>query len=219
MSKKIICVNGDSYTEEYHLGEEHRWSTALGASHNLAIAGASNDRIFQTTIDYLNDNTPDILIIGWTDWSRFMLPCEKGSRYFITPHHTGLELSSENQDGSYVGKFYYTHLHNDYTNFKNMLNYMLHLQSYCKVKNIKLLFFFSVVDDRWLNEHTIAEISQNTEQEDELRRLIEKIDETIWIKEKFYSMNKHCQGYATDDTFHFLEEGSRHWAKLVGLYL
>ena len=37
---------------------------------NLALAGASNDYIYDTTIKYLETNTPDLIIIGWSDAGR-----------------------------------------------------------------------------------------------------------------------------------------------------
>lgn len=216
---KIICANGDSFTDEYYLPREDRWSNIIGVDSNLSLAGASNERIFNTTIKYLNNDKPDVLIIGWTDWGRYMLPCVDGNYYFVTPHYTGIETHKPNDFAQSVGEFYFRHLHNDYLNLENLLNYIILIQDYCVVNNIKILNFFSTVDQRWFNEHTLTEISETTNQQHRLEDLIEKIDAKHWINKKFYSMYEHCKSYPKDETDHPGREGSRHWAELVKKYL
>ena len=69
MPKKIV-VNGCSYTQEYHLQEKYRWSNLMGCDINLAHGGGSNDRIFHTTIEYINQNSERILgnaKIAWNE--------------------------------------------------------------------------------------------------------------------------------------------------------
>jgi hypothetical protein len=42
-----------------------------GTEINLALAGASNDRIYDTTIEYLRNNPqPDLVVIGWSEFGR-----------------------------------------------------------------------------------------------------------------------------------------------------
>ena len=217
--EKIICANGDSFTDEYYLSSQDRWTNILGINENLSLAGVSNERIFNTTIKYLNNNRPDIMIIGWTDWGRYMLPCNDGNYYFITSHHTRIEQVEPKEFDQSVGKFYFKHLHNDYLNFENLLNYIIFTQDYCVKNNIKILNFFSTVDQRWLDEHTLSEISETTKQKQRLEDLIEKIDSKHWINKKFYSMYEHCKDFPKDDTNHPGKEGSKHWAQLVKKYL
>ena len=93
---KIICTNGDSFTNEYYLETQNRWTNLIGAKYNLSLAGCSNDRIFYTTMEFLNQNKTDILIIGWTDWCRFMLPTVNGQTTFVTTMFTGYEKSVQN---------------------------------------------------------------------------------------------------------------------------
>ena len=132
-----IVTNGCSFTQELYLDKEDRWSTKIGAVENLALGGGSNERILHTTIDYLNTNNPDVLIIGWTDTDRFMLPNINGSRIVVTPVHTFDENLGNDCDEH--SKFYYKYCHNEFVNFKNTLQYMIHIQEYCKAKQIKLL--------------------------------------------------------------------------------
>ena len=216
---KFIVANGDSYTDESYLPYEHRWSNIIGVNKNLALVGRSNERIFNTTIKYLNKNKPDILIIGWTDWARYMLPSIDGDWYFLTPHHTAVETQHPNDFTESVGEFYYRHLHNDYINLENLLNYIILIQDYCVMYKIKILNFFSTVDERWLNEHTIPNISKTTEQQHRLEDLIRKIDSKHWINKKFYSMYEHCKNFPKNETDHPGQQGSRYWAELVQKYL
>lgn len=37
---------------------------------NWSLTGCGNDRIYETTMQYLQDNTPDMVIIGWTESHR-----------------------------------------------------------------------------------------------------------------------------------------------------
>ena len=227
---KIICANGDSFTNEYYLETQDRWTNIIGAKYNLSLAGCSNDRIFHTTMQFLNQNETDVLIIGWTDWSRFMLPTVDGQTLFLTPMHTGydeVKKRKEDSNSLMIGEFYYKHIHNDFYNFKNMLNYMIFLQNYCAFKKIKLLYFFSVVDERWWNTNTLNElikpVSKNNEEINsnlkKLQKLIDLLDEKIWIKKRFYSMIEHCKDSKFDNTMHPQSDGSKHWANLVKEYL
>jgi hypothetical protein len=44
---------------------------AIGAElHCGALAAASNYRIIRTTKEYLQDNKPDLIVIGWSTWER-----------------------------------------------------------------------------------------------------------------------------------------------------
>jgi hypothetical protein len=202
---KIICVSGDSFTHEFHQKNEDKWSTKIGANDNIAMGGASNDRIFYSTIEYLNKKTPDILIIGWTVLSRGMLHRNNGSRVIITSHRAFDEQTAENLDE--FKKFYYTNIQNDFISFRNVLNYMIFLQEYCKNKKIKLLYFRSVLDVE-LTDASLMHIASsaymsnsdtNTRVQgirhhcEELKKLMDQLDKNIWLKEFWYSMKDHMQ--------------------------
>ena len=225
-----IVTNGCSFTQELHLDKEDRWTTKIGAVENLALGGGSNERIFYTTIEYLNAHTPNVLVIGWTDPDRFMLPNSNGSRVVVTPVHTFDENGGG--DCNEHSKFYYKHCHNEFVNFKNTLQYMIHLQDYCKAKQIKLLYFksfFRIIDDTYLTglarnafmSHENKDIERMGIQANtnDLKNLIAKLDASIWIKELWYSMEGHCKGYPVDDLIHPGIEGSNAWAEFVKEYL
>ncbi len=225
-----IVTNGCSFTQELYLDKEDRWSTKIGAVENLALGGGSNERILHTTIDYLNTNNPDVLIIGWTDTDRFMLPNINGSRIVVTPVHTFDENLGNDCDEH--SKFYYKYCHNEFVNFKNTLQYMIHIQEYCKAKQIKLLYFNSF--SRSLSDEYLTGLAKNAFMSREsadiermgiqfntkvLKDLIAKLDTSIWIKELWYSMEKHCKDFPLHDTGHPGIEGSNDWAELVKKYL
>ena len=71
-----IYVNGDSHSAGYDAGGPthsygHHLSRFLKTKFEChARPGCSNDTILRTTKDYLNNNKPDIVIIGWTTWER-----------------------------------------------------------------------------------------------------------------------------------------------------
>jgi len=233
---KIICVSGDSFTHEFHQKNEDKWSVKIGANDNIAMGGASNDRIFYSTIEYLNSKTPDILIIGWTVLSRGMLHRNNGSRVIITSHRAFDEQTAENLDE--FKKFYYTNIQNDFVSFRNVLNYMIFLQEYCKNKKIKLLYFRSVLEVE-LTDDSLMHIASSAFMDasdtnmkmqgirhhcEELKSLIDQLDKNIWIKEFWYSMKDHMKkDYAEQFVLGYDKNlpvaAVNNWANLVKQYL
>jgi len=230
MQKKIIAVNGCSSTEEWHLETEQRWSNIIGCDVNLAHGGASNDRIFTTTIEYLNQYTPDVLIVGWSSLTRGMSSTSRGTRVIInTPKAFDEENGKELPD---FHKFFYSNICNQFYNFTNTLNQMIHLQEYCKAKNIKLLYWNTLLPGigKTSLEEIAGEAFMSRENKDIVRmgikhnrtileNLISKLDQSIWIKKFWYGMRDHCQGYDRIDDGHFGHEASAHWANLVKEHL
>jgi hypothetical protein len=72
----ILYVNGDSHSAGVEAGgPNHSYgkhlADALGYDFICdAQGGCSNDRIIRTSLEYLKNNTPDLIVIGWTDWQR-----------------------------------------------------------------------------------------------------------------------------------------------------
>ena len=68
----ILYTCGDSFTFGDELKDpKDAWPYILGTMlnfnvHNFARNGASNDYIVKTTVEYLESNKPDIIILGWT---------------------------------------------------------------------------------------------------------------------------------------------------------
>lgn len=233
---KIICVSGDSFTQEYLQKPEDRWSTHIGATHNIAMGGAGNDRIFNSTLKFLNEMTPDTLIIGWSTTARGSLYHSSGSRVIVAPHRCFNESTGEDYDD--IKKFYYSNLHNDFVNFVNVLNYMIFIQEYCKSKGIKLLYFRSGMTEQ-IDQQSLIKISQSAfmnrdnpeiikqginHNSNKLTKLINKLDKDIWIKEFWYSMRDHIEknfpGQIKAGYTHALPvEAVKDWGELVKKYL
>jgi len=233
---KIICVSGDSFTQEYLQKPEDRWSTHIGATHNIAMGGAGNDRIFNSTLKFLNEMTPDTLIIGWSTTARGSLYHSSGSRVIVAPHRCFNESTGEDYDD--IKKFYYSNLHNDFVNFVNVLNYMIFIQEYCKSKGIKLRYFRSVMTEQ-IDQQSLIKISQSAfmnrdnpeiikqginHNSNKLTKLINKLDKDIWIKEFWYSMRDHIEknfpGQIKAGYTHALPvEAVKDWGELVKKYL
>ena len=72
----ILYVNGDSHSAGHDAGGPEfaygRYvADALGYEYVCdAVAGCSNDSIIDRTLKYLESNTPDFIIIGWSTWER-----------------------------------------------------------------------------------------------------------------------------------------------------
>lgn len=71
-----IYVNGDSNCAGAELNLHEKTFADLLAQHydarltNHGESGCSNHRILRTTKKYLEQNTPDLVIIGWSTWER-----------------------------------------------------------------------------------------------------------------------------------------------------
>lgn len=71
-----ILINGDSNMsgeelDDVSLSVGHQFCHMLGGDViNLAIAGASNDRIYESTMRIIDNEPIDFVLIGWTEMSR-----------------------------------------------------------------------------------------------------------------------------------------------------
>jgi hypothetical protein len=72
----IVYVNGDSHSAGHDAGgPEHSYGKHLASHLNMqfvcdAVPGCSNDSIISRTMKYLEHNTPDLIVIGWSTWER-----------------------------------------------------------------------------------------------------------------------------------------------------
>lgn len=146
----------------------HSWPGILSRLMNVqlindAITGASNERIFRTTIDYIENCSvvPTYVVIGWTSLGRtevYDLNTNKEEQ--ITFRAGGIQtLQSHNR----ISKVLL-----DYTNFyiENFLNYdwmakklhpmVVSMQAYLRSKNINYIMFSAInnkMETRGLNHY------------------------------------------------------------------
>lgn len=229
----MIIANGDSFVHEYHLREQDRWSNKINVDINLAIGGGSNDRTFWTTIEALQQYKVDILILGWTAWQRSFFNKSNGSRYKLAG---GTAIDETNGDNdTEVGKLYVTKVFNEFTQLKNTLTQILHIQDFCKTKGIKLINFATVFDANDLNEEEITRIAATgfmsrenryvvaegtKENRNILANLIDKLDSSCWINnELFSSMETILTDYPKLHDGHIGFEGANKWAEILSKHL
>jgi hypothetical protein len=149
----MILVNGDSWTGgptyeklndtwPYQMAEKYQLPIE-----NLACSGASNQRIFRTTIEYLYKCNQPIshLIIGWSSFDRFEFPTTSGFYARITSLGVGffMETGAPIPNIKQLEKIYYGQMYNETLVYNSFLNNLLVLQDLCSYKNIKLLNFNS----------------------------------------------------------------------------
>ena len=233
----LILVNGDSFCHERHFAVDESyvqktWAHSLGAK-NIALGGCSNDRIFHSTIEYLNINPINVLIIGWTSWHRGWTTLSNGLNLHIGPRSADDNLFGHFEKDHKVwqehSEFYYKKCYNEFLNFKNFLNYYLHLQEHCALKGIRFLNFMTFASPKGQLE--IIARSANIDRSSEdikqsgiryhvkiLEDLISRFDKKNWIDQEIFF---NYQNLAREKNFPFLSDGhpgieaSQYWAKVV----
>ena len=226
----MIIVNGDSFVSEYHLPTDLRWTTQIGADVNLAVGGGSNDRMFSTTIEFLTNNKVDTLMMGWTRWERSFLNKSNGLRYKICGNIATDEMFDDTANEPKIAEFYLKKIFNDFTQLKNTLVQMIHIQEYCKMKKIKLINFATVFDINDLNNNELQKIASTAymsrkDQDMEimgtkynyeiLKSYITRLDPNTWVdKQVFSSMKPLREGFPQIDG-HVGIEGTKRWVEIL----
>lgn len=236
-----ILVNGDSFCHERHFAVdesyvEKTWAHALGAK-NIALGGCSNDRIFYSTIEYLNSSSVDVLIIGWTSCSRGWITLNNGLNLNLLPNGSADDLlfghNNKNlQTWKEYEEFYYKKCFNEYLNFKKFLHYYLHLQDYCELKKIKFLNFMSfefpknlkrLANYAYMNKSTkVLEDAGVKHNEKVLNDLLEKFKKKYWINEEVgfsYQELVKRKNFPLWPDGHPGLEASQYWAELIKQHL
>ncbi len=129
---------------------------------NLSMNGASNDRIFRTTIDYLTtaETKPEFMIVVWSGTDRFELFSSARE-----DRHGGVLMQCsysrvKNKEFQHITKqleSYFKSIVTDEYDSIRTLGYMTAIQLLCKSMNIPLLQFqfahrHKIITDRILND-------------------------------------------------------------------
>ena len=232
-----IVVNGDSFTHERHfaVGEDYiekTWAHSIGAK-NIALGGCSNERIFYSTIEYLNEYKPDVLIIGWTGFDRCLMTHTNGLNLHIAASSVGDNLLrgfDKNNESTYTEyhEFYYKKMFNPFLNFKKFLTFYLHLEKYCRINKIKFLNFmvFDMPDDESL-KNISAKAYMSRENKDVeaqgikhnyniLKKELAKFKKENWINNEIgFSFIKYVEHLPKWHDGHPGLEASALWSKLI----
>lgn len=240
----ILLANGCSFTEGYDLDDPMKsWPFQLASKLNynvvnLALGGASNDRIFRTTIEYLNThNKPDLIVIGWTGFNRAELSSADGMYLRLTNNRCLPDTLELDKDLTNIHKFWFVNLHNEYISYRNWIHYILHLQMYFDHANIKYRFFsafdnyineFLTESDlaleladhsyQWRDRNKYAPFRDIHQEYQELVSLTKRINLSNWILSNRYTMQSYLkqEKFTTDSTGHFLADGHAAWAERIG---
>jgi len=240
----LLLTNGCSFTEGYDLPvSSDSWPFVLaqliGAEvKNLAVGGASNDRIYRATIEYLNISpSPDLVVIGWTSFFRSELSHSEGIYLRLLPGDCITEPHRVEIDEEKMHRFWIEHLYNEYINYSRWLNYVLHLQDYFDSKKISYKFFSAfennlitdfLIDSpealkladkswQWRDRSKYSACADIHNEYQELKSMIKKINLDRWILSNNTTMGQYLSslGYQTDKTGHFMSDGHRRWAELI----
>lgn len=240
----MIFCNGCSFTEGYNLtNSQLAWPYQLGKALNqnvinLAVGGGSNDRIYRTTIEFCNTQTPDYVIIGWTTLPRNELIHTSGTYLRVAPNCKLPDDHTLPDELDTVHQFWSRNLLNEYINFRNLLHHILHLQDYFKIKKVPYKFFTALSPNYFYeflrDSDTAFELAQQSfcwkkYRDDydldskethikyhELKQLVNDIDLNNWIMYNT-TMIEYLQSnnHQFDQTDHPDINGHAHWAKVI----
>lgn len=132
-----ILLNGCSHIEasECNKGLAEFLSEKLDATvTNIAKGGGSNHRILRTTMEYVENNEVDLVIIGWTTHERFEFAW-KGKRKDYT-----LYKQSEKNDLEKFYRFLDLNVADWNIGLEDTITYQYAVQLFLESKNIKYLY-------------------------------------------------------------------------------
>ena len=139
----LLC-NGCSFTWGDELEEgEQTYAEILGAT-NIARCASSNDNIARRTLMYLQDHDVDQVIMQWTYKNRREHFYDSGMVEGIIPqiYKDGRAITKP------ISKIFYTSFQNSRLDNENMWKNILLVDSYCRMKNIKVIHW-SVEPRKW----------------------------------------------------------------------
>jgi hypothetical protein len=85
-----ILINGCSFMDSYHY--QNQFGQLLGGSAvNIARAGSSNRRIVRTTVDYIEQNPVDFVVLGLTFYDRQESPLVDREDPWVSYNSQGMQ--------------------------------------------------------------------------------------------------------------------------------
>lgn len=171
--------------------------------HCHARAAGSNDRIIRTTQEYLNEYTPDLIIIGWSTWER--------EEWYNDEDQTWYQVNGSGTDS--VPKKWLTRYKEFVSNLswqdkiKDAHEKIWHFHNELKSKNIQHVFF-----NCDLTFHPLLQL--NLPVYDWGKNYIEPYSDT-------FSYGKYLisQGCKHTKSYHFRSNGHAKWAEFLITYL
>jgi hypothetical protein len=201
----ILYVNGDSHcygsgVESNNTFAHHVATNFNSLLVNQAKSGASNQRIIRTTKEYLENNTPDLVLIGWSTWERE--EWEYNGNYYNV-NSSGHDSLPRELEESY--KIWVTEQTSDLTDIKSQHwhqeIYKLHLD--LQQKNIPHLFFNCMYNFFKINDY-----------KDWNYNYVDPYNNDY----SYYWFLK-ARGYDADDWYHFKADGHQAWGNFLIEYI
>lgn len=240
----MILINGCSFTEGYNLTDpQDNWPNQFGTITqkqvtNLALGGASNDRIYRTTKEWLVTNPqPEHVIIGWTNFDRSELSHHQGLYIRGIPTGSQSEIEYNPDDMDIVHKHWLSYNLNGWINYRNWLYNVLFLQDYFESHSIPYTFFHAVRDPliisflkqrdnaleladqawQWRDKSKYKADRKTHTEFKELVNLCRRVDLDRWLIPENGGLYDHLlyKGFKTDETNHFYGDGYAYWANLL----
>lgn len=196
----MIYFNGDSHTHGLGVDTGQRFSDLVSQHFNQSMFNdakprASNNRILRTSREYLNANTPDFVVIGWSTWEREEWEFQ-GNYYDV--NSSGHDVLPVELREKY--KHWVTHQNEDTLKIKSNIwhnaIYNFHLE--LLERNQPHLFFncmynfFDAVEQNWNDCHVDPYNTKNS---------------------YYWYLNE--LGYKTDAWYHYGADGHQAWAKVL----
>jgi len=241
----VILTNGCSFTEGYSLPPSQRpWPSHLADSLqddllNISLGGASNKRIFRTTVEKILTSNPSTIVIGWTFHNRTEITHAEGcycryTNYDVLPDFVNHEFDTS--EFANIHKFWTTYIHNEFLNYRDFVYNVLILQEILEKRKIKYKFFMA------LDSNYFFDFLNNTEQAHhfsnigwhwgkswnllpsdtennfyvDMLKTVERIDLSKWI---FPDTNMRTvlseNNFKIDSTGHFYEDAHEYWSNMI----
>lgn len=239
----MILTNGCSFTEGYDLPDrESTWPFRLGKIINkpvvnLALGGGSNERIFRTTKEFLIAHNPELIVIGWTQFDRTEISHSEGAYIRAAPWGCIAECETQFNNLPELHKNWILLNQNTWVNYRNWIHNVLFLEKYFKLAEIPYLFF-TAFGNNYISEFInqtdraleLADLSYQWRDRlkyrpektihNEFKELVDlcnQIDLSNWVFNNAHTMGSYLtqQGFDSDHSGHFLEDGHWHWAEIL----
>jgi hypothetical protein len=253
----IIVSNGDSFTYgDELLGSRNPLGFEFDTHHqytythilaemlekkyvNLAKNGASNSKIFRTTMNFLQSTSKDIdlLVITWSSWGRFeiansfqldgdkkiFIPFEDNMNSIIPSHRSDRFVwdtkNTEQEERAKILEAYVNNVLTMQTQIVHGLSYMRTVQHFCDILGIKVMQGINHRGSHYNMLHTL----KNTKGWENYAEYVQESMQYLRPECKIglghyidiYSLHEHVEGGETRPMGHVCEKTQKAYAEML----
>ena len=218
MQTMKILINGDSNMcgeelEDRSLGIGSQLCEILGGEMvNLAISGSSNDRIYDSTLEYIYKNpAPDLIVIGWSEMARvqwFMTDVEPAG--FVEINNLG--VGRREYPPEYENRLKHWHAVADNLDNRAALSYYWHERIY----NLHKLLEYRKIPHVFFHAFHDFKIHYTQNQLNWSNRFMEPYN---WDNTYTHWCANNGYKEITPGWYHYEPAGQRAWAERVAAYI